>query len=227
MISPHSLNILLHVGAGMIAMTIGLGMLTTAKGTQLHRTTGRFFVGFTLAVCATAAVGNIVFRFMPLFAVLTVLVLYQLLSGWRVIYTKASGPNYIDAALCAVAAVVAVGLVPLMLGNAGRESAPVVVYATLATLFALIVYDALRWVFPRCWHAKLWQYEHIYKLISSLFAMMSAAAGNLFPQGQPWSQLLPSAAGLACIAWFFWVESRRRVHTAVDSGTRSLSKAGL
>jgi hypothetical protein len=56
-------------------------------------------VALTLVVCLTAVIGNIVFRFMPLFAVLTVLVSYQLLSGWHVIYTRAAGPNAIDASL--------------------------------------------------------------------------------------------------------------------------------
>ncbi|NML61437.1 hypothetical protein HHL21_10180 [Massilia sp. RP-1-19] len=211
MISPHLLNIGVHVGAGTIAMAIGFWLLAAAKGTPSHRKRGRLFAWFTLAVCASAVVGNAVFRFMPLFAVLTVLVLYQLLSGWRAVYTKAAGPNQVDAMLGAGAAWWAISLVPLVLTNSTRESAPVVVYATLAALFALIAYDALRWLFPRAWHATLWRYEHIYKLVASLFSMLSAAAGNLFPQGQPWSQLLPSALGIAAIAWFFWRESRRTI----------------
>jgi uncharacterized membrane protein len=208
MVYLHLLNIGLHIGAGIIAMAIGFWLLATAKGNASHRKSGRLFAGFTLAVCASAVVGNAVFRFMPLFAVLTVLVLYQLLSGWHAVYTKAAGPNRVDAMLCAGAALWAISLVPLVLGNTARESAPVVIYATLATLYVLIAYDALRWLFPIGWHARLWRYEHIYKLVASLFSMLSAAAGNLFPHGQPWSQLLPSALGISCIAWFFWRESR-------------------
>ncbi|MEJ7807566.1 MAG: hypothetical protein WKG03_16775 [Telluria sp.] len=50
----------------------------------------------------------------------------------------------------------------------------------------------------------LWRYEHMYKLLASLFALTtSAAAGNLLPQAQPWSQLLPSALGISCLVWFF------------------------
>jgi uncharacterized membrane protein len=203
MVSPHLLNIVAHIGAGIIAMTIGFGVLAMTKGTALHRKSGRVFVWFTLVVCASAVIGNAIFRFMPLFAVLTVLVLYQLLSGWHVVYTKASGPNAVDAVLCAGAALWGVCLVPMVLGNTVRESAPVVIYSTLAALFVLVAYDAMRWCFPRRWHKSLWRYEHMYKLIASLFAMTSAAAGNLFPQVQPWSQLLPSAFGSAAIGWFF------------------------
>lgn len=202
----HTVNIGIHIFAGVIAMAIGFWLLADAKGTGTHRRLGRIFAAFTLLVCASAAIGNLFFRFMPLFAVLTVLVAYQLLSGWHVIHTKARGPNRIDAMLCAVAAFCGVALIPLVLARGASDGGLSVVYASLGTLFCLIAYDLLRWLFPHRWHATLWRYEHIYKLLASLFAMLSAAAGNLFPQGQPWSQLLPSALGLACIAWFFWRE---------------------
>jgi hypothetical protein len=74
-----------------------------------------------------------------------------------------------------------------------------VVRSTLAALAMLMAYDAARWLFPRRWHAALWRYEHIYKLLASLFGMLSAAAGNLLPAAQPWSQLLPSVLGLIAI----------------------------
>ena len=62
--------------------------------------------------------------------------LYQLLSGWHVIYTKADGPNRIDALLCAGAAVWAITLMPLLFRNTGgTQGTPVVIYATLGALF--------------------------------------------------------------------------------------------
>lgn len=206
----HLTNLGIHIGAGTVAMAIGFWLLAARKGTAVHRRAGRVFVAFTLLVCASAAIGNVFFRFFPLFAVLTVLVLYQLLSGWRVIYTKAAGPNYIDALLCASAALGGTLLIPLVLARGAADSGLSVIYSSLGTLAFLLTYDALRWLFPRRWHATLWRYEHMYKLLASLFAMVSAAAGNLLPQAQPWSQLVPSALGIACIAWFFWRESRRR-----------------
>ncbi len=201
----HASNIALHIGAGSIAMAIGFWLLASKKGSAAHRKAGRIFAGFTLAVCATAALGNIFFRFMPLFAVLTVLVLYQLLSGWHVIYTKSAGPDRIDALMGVCAMVAGAALTPLALARA--ESDASVIYSSLVTLLLLLAYDWMRWLFPRHWHGALWRYEHIYKLLASLFAMASAAAGNLFPQAQPWSQLVPSALGIACIAWFFWREA--------------------
>jgi uncharacterized membrane protein len=202
----HLINIAVHIGTGSIAMAIGCYVLATAKGTATHRRAGRIFAGFTLLVCASAVLGNVFFRFMPLFAVLTVLVLYQLLSGWHVAYTKGDGPNRVDALLCASAIIGGAALAPHVLAGGGSGAS--VIYASLGALFVLVVYDTLRWLFPRRWHATLWRYEHSYKLLASLFAMLSAALGNLFPQGQPWSQLGPSAAGIVCIGWFFWREAR-------------------
>ncbi len=217
----HLSNLALHIGAGIIAIAIGLWLLAAPKGTARHRKTGRIFVAFTLLVCASAAIGNVFFRFMPLFAVLTVLALYQLLSGWHVIYTRAAGPNRIDALLCASAAAAGLALIPLALAKGVSESGLSVVYASLGTLLFLLTYDALRWLFPKPWHATLWRYEHIYKLQASLFAMVSAAAGNLLPHAQPWSQLVPSALGIGCIAWFFRREYRRAYR--VDLTTISTS----
>lgn len=204
----------MHVANGAIAILLGLWIQATVKGTGQHRRVGRVYVGFTLVVCATAIVGNAVFRFMPLFAVLTVLVLYQLLSGWHVVYTKAAGPNRLDALLSLGATVSALTLAALVLGSSKRESAPVVIYATLAALFALLAYDALRWLLSTAWHAASWRYEHIYKILASMYAMFSAAMGNSFPQAQPWSQLLPSALEIATIAWFCCQEYRNRAQRA-------------
>lgn len=203
----HVTNIGFHIGAGSIAMAIGLWMLAGRKGSAAHRKVGRIFVLFTLLVCASATVGNLFFRFTPLFAVLTVLVLYQLLSGWHVIYTRAAGPNRVDVLMGMCAALCGAALTPFALTRG--ESGASVIYASLGALLFLLVYDALRWLFPQRWHATLWRYEHMYKLLASLLAMMSAAAGNLLAQAQPWSQLVPSALGIACIAWFFWRESAR------------------
>ncbi|MFZ2987552.1 hypothetical protein [Ideonella sp.] len=213
MSSAHHLNIALHVASGCIAMTIGFLMLMRPKGTAWHRRWGRLFVLFTGLVCGFAALGLALFRFLPLFAVLTVLVSYQLVSGWHVIFTQARGPSRFDAAWTLLAALAAAWLMRVSLADAGV--APVVVWSTLGALATLLVYDTARWVFPRHWHALLWRYEHIYKLLSALFGMVSALVGNVVQVGQPWSQLLPSALGLVCIAVFFVKQARTPAGRAV------------
>jgi uncharacterized membrane protein len=214
----HLLNLAVHLGAGIAAMGLGFLMLAAAKGTRSHRARGRVFVALTFAVCATGAIGNLFFRFMPLFAVLTVLVSYQLASGWHAVFTRDVGPNRVDALLAVCAGGWALYLIPLLAAAGTQDSAAIVVHSSLAALFVLLAYDLARWCFPARWHASLWRYEHIYKLISALFAMLSAATGNLLKAGQPWSQLLPSLAGALAILWFFqrtWRAGRRAQRPAV------------
>jgi uncharacterized membrane protein len=205
----HLLNIVFHVACGSAAMALGFLILSIDKGTERHRRLGRRFGWLTLAVCASAVIGTLLFRFVPLFAILTVLVLYQFLGAWRAVLVKERGPNLLDAALTACAAVAAFMLAPVVL-TAPQGGSPVVIHATLATLVGVIGYDIVRWLFPAHWHGALWRYEHVYKSIASLFAMLSAASGNLIRFGHPWSQLVPSALGMATILWMLWRTWRRR-----------------
>lgn len=199
----HLLNVAVHIGAGIAAIALGLIVLASAKGTSLHRARGRVFVALTAVVCLTGAIGTVFFRFIPLFAVLTVLVSYQLASGWHVVFTREAGPDRIDAVLALCAAGWALYLIPLLIGSGMNAATGSVIYSSLGALFILLAYDLARWWFPRRWHAALWRYEHIYKLVSALFGMLSAATGNLVRVGQPWSQLLPSVLGVLTILWLF------------------------
>jgi len=209
-ISPHLLNILVHILAGSAAILLGLYVLAKPKDAVHHRRRGRAFVLLTFVVCLSAAVGNAVFRFLPLFAVLSVLVSYQLLSGWHVIYTRAAGPDALDAGLLLGASVGTALLVRrLFAGGAMAGASAPVLYSTLGAVACLLAYDAARWLFPRRWHALLWRYEHIYKILGCLFGMLSAAVGNTVRAGQPWSQLAPSALGLVVVVYCM-VRTRRQ-----------------
>ena len=208
-ISAHLLNIMVHVVAGIAAMGIGIFILAKEKGSAFHRKAGRIYIYFALVVCASAIVGGAFFRFVPMFAALTVLASYQLLSGWHVVHTKAMGPNRMDLLLTVCAAIWGGLLLKAVLAAPPSQStSDVVVYSSLGALAFLILYDTLRWFFPKSWHATLWRYEHIYKLVSSLFAMLSAFAGNVIRFGKPTSQLAPSVIGMLAIAWFFWLNYR-------------------
>lgn len=208
MTPAHIANLAVHIGAGTIALAIGLGLLLANKGTPAHRRWGRIFCGFTLVVCLSAAVGTIAFRFIPLFAVLTVLVPYQLVGGWRSIYTREAGPSWIDGAWTLLAISLSAALVPVLL--ASSDGGDIVVNSSLGALAAILTYDAVRWLFPRRWFATLWRYDHSYKLLSSFFAMLSALVGNVVRVGQPWSQIGPSAVGMLTILYFFLRLHRQR-----------------
>lgn len=202
MTPAHLANLAIHVAAGTAGLAIGFTMLAKAKGTPTHRRLGRIFCFFTLLVCCSAAAGLVLFRFLPLFAVLTVLVLYQLVGGWRSVYTQDRGPSALDAGWTLLAVAFSIFLVPVVLRQPG--SANIVVYSSLGALASIILYDTIRWLFPRRWYRTLWRYEHAYKLIASIFAMLSAFVGNVVRVGQPWSQIAPSAIGLMIIFYFFY-----------------------
>lgn len=212
MSQPHLFNLAIHILAGTLAIVLGLYLLAMRKGTPLHRRRGRWFVWLTLLVCATAAIGNLLFGYRPVFAVLTVLVLYQLLSGWRAVHTRENGPQMVDGVMTAIALVCGLLiLTSLRQDRSGQQV--VVVLSSLGGLATILVYDSARWLFPHHWHSALWRYEHIYKLLASLFAMLSAAAGNLLRVGQPWTQLAPSVLGLICIVWCWRRQYRRDSQT--------------
>jgi uncharacterized membrane protein len=198
----HLANLIVHIGAGAVALIIGFFLLAGRKGTAKHRRWGRIFCYFTLLVCLSAAVGTIFFRFIPVFAVLSVLVPYQLVSGWRSIYTQGLGPSAIDGAWTLVALLFSVALVPILLAD--PDGGNIVVYSSLGALATILAYDTVRWLFPRRWFPTIWRYEHSYKLIASLFAMLSALIGNVVRIGQPWSQIAPSAVGMLIIFYFFY-----------------------
>ncbi|GAB5522040.1 MAG: hypothetical protein RhofKO_42910 [Rhodothermales bacterium] len=207
----HLANIVAHVLVGTVGIALGFVLLARPKGTAQHRRWGRWFAYATLGVNLTALIGSLFFRFLPIFATLNLLVTYQLVSGWRVIYTKAAGPSWVDAVWTGAAAIGAWVLVPIVLAH--PDVAPSVVYASLGGLAVLLLYDTIRWVFPTKWHRVVWPYEHIYKLVASLFGMLSALVGNVVHIGQPWSQVVPSIMGVLVIVFFFarWAQSRPSV----------------
>ena len=170
-------------------------------------------------VACSAAVGTIFFRFVPVFAVLSVFVPYQLIGGWRSIYTNSQGPSKIDAVWTALAFVFFIALIPAVLAH--PSEAPVVVYSSLGALAVVLLYDAIRWLFPRRWYRHLWKYEHSYKLIASVFGMLSALIGNVVRIGQPWSQILPSAVGVLVITYYFIRLYRQEKRRPVLVGARA------
>jgi uncharacterized membrane protein len=198
----HLLNLCIHIGAGTIALALGFALLLRRKGTADHARLGRLFCYGTFVVCLSAIAGLVLFRFLPLFAVITILVLYQLGSGWHAARTQAHGPNIVDALWTVAAVASSLAIAPFVFRSAPEASLSVV-RSTFGALATVLLYDTARWGFPRPWHRVSWRYEHSYKLIASTFGMLSALVGNVVRVGQPWSQLMPSAIGLMVAAYFF------------------------
>jgi uncharacterized membrane protein len=206
---PHFFNIAIHVIAGCIGIALGLLILMQSKGTAFHLRMGRWFLGASGVVCASATLGLILFRWMPLFAVLTLLVSYVSISGWRNVKRKALGPNGFDATLLTLAWLGALAILHALLHT--PHSAPgagTVRFASMGGVLFVLAYDSARQFFPTTWHAKLWRAEHIYRMLSALFGMAAAATGNLLQTLA--AQLLPIGLGFFCIGYFWWQAWRNR-----------------
>jgi uncharacterized membrane protein len=202
---PHLMNLVVHVGAGVVGMALGTVQLIRTKGDVRHRRFGRLFMFAALTVTGSALVGTLAFRFMPLFAVLTVLTTYVAVGGWRVAHTRERGPERIDLAWTLIGIGLTAALLPVVLDapKVGNTQ-PIVVWSTLGALGFVLTYDLLRWVFPRRWFERIWLPEHVYKVFSALFGMVSAFVGNVIPWGQPWSQVAPSIVGTLLILYWGW-----------------------
>ena len=139
---PHLLNLGIHIAAGAVGIFLGVLQLLFAKGGSRHRRVGQYFMLTALTVTATALIGTIAFRFMPLFAVLTLLTTYVAVGGWRVARTRTQGPEMVDLAWTALGVLAAVALLPLLLASPHvGNSRPVVVWSSLGALLMLLGYD--------------------------------------------------------------------------------------
>jgi hypothetical protein len=195
------------------AIVTGLCILAAAKGTPTHRKWGRVF-----AMLASVAVCAGVIRFPSMLSVVSLLVLYQLLSGWHLVYTRANGPNMMDLALLLCAAPATLLFLPAVLSDLGSNEllVPWLFYASSGWMGFVLAYDTARWFFPRRWHAALWRYEHIARMNMALFGMLSALALGTrlfhvpFVLGGLW------AAGLVVILGFAWRLSRTPAGPAAD-----------
>lgn len=216
----HVANIAVHVIFGALAIALGFVILFKTKGTPAHRRLGRYFVFLTAIVCVTAIVGTLFFRYIPVFAVLSVLVPYQLLSGWYTVRKQSKEPSRLDAMLTLAAMVFLMVLAPKVLA-----SHAMVAFSSLGALATILLYDSARWIFPQRWHLVLWKYEHVYKMNASLFGMLSAFVGNVVRMGQPWSQLAPSVVGLLVILFFFLKLGRHNEGTLLDRSSPESSDA--
>jgi uncharacterized membrane protein len=196
----HMLNVFAHVGFGTLAILLGLAQLMIRKGGPAHSWIGRVYLGLFIIVISTALIGSIAFGFRAFLAALTLSAGYWLLSGLRVLNIREGGPRSFDN----IAALIFMGLaVALAIYMRGRpEQSTMAAYIALANVVSVCVYDLARNLNARAWLKRSWLNEHIYKMIGSHAALLSAAGGNLFLSLQPWSIFLPTTISLVLIALF-------------------------
>lgn len=206
----HQLNIALHIIFGTLALLVGLGPLVTTKGGAAHRRFGRWFLGLTVVVLASAVLGLTVFSFRPFLTVIVLLSVYQAYTGYRVLHIRVTGPTLLDGIFSGVFFASA-GAFLLLLPHIRLVWSPVVMYSTLGVLLTVTLYDLSRFRWRQQWLRGAWRYEHIWKMIGTYTALLSAFTGTVLAGYQPYSQFLPSILGLV-VAWglIFYTYQQRR-----------------
>ena len=202
----HSINIFIHILAGIIAMIIALLAYTSTKGGPHHKRIGRVFLWLMAIVILTAFNGVLFFRDRPFLTVVTFLAFYTSYSGYRVLKTKETGFQLIDFLVMLLVFGISISFVIRM------ESANIiwnakVVYYLLGYVLLLVAFDMGRYFFPN-WIplSKYWLYDHIYKMTGSFSALVSAGAGTVFASYKPWNQIMPAIFGtvwlIFCLVYF-------------------------
>jgi len=205
----HHANSVLHIVFGTLALLVGLGPLFTAKGGAAHARLGRWFLGLATVVLATAVLGLAVFNFRPFLTVVVLLSVYQAYSGYRALRIRATGPTLRDGLFSAVFLLGGVAFW-LFLPRIALGWSPVVMHSTLGTLLATTAYDLSRFGWRRQWRRGAWLYEHIWKMMSTYAALLSAFTGTVLAAYQPYSQFLPSVLGVAVALGFMAYTYRLR-----------------
>lgn len=198
--SIHVLNILIHVGFGATAIGLGLVQFFTRKGGSAHSWIGRTYLILFAVVIATAALGSFVFGFRGFLAALTLSAAYWLFSGTRVLALKDRSPTILDNAVALVFIAAAGALAAYQVYHPEQLTMPA--FVALGNVTSICLYDLARNIGGAGWLRRSWLNEHIYKMIGSHGALISAAGGNMFVQLQPWSIFLPPLISLLLVVIF-------------------------
>ncbi len=209
----HSLNILVHLSAGVLALGLGLFPLLSAKGSRLHMMSGWLFVAAGIFVIGGAIIGVTFFpQPVPLMMV-TLAASYQFIAGLRSLPRFGPGLNLFDAlwALCALAGCAAIAM---GMSHGSRSWSPAIGYGTMAFLIPVALYDLSRHFWAGAWRGSVRLIDHGLKMTGAYFAMASAGLGNLARGWQPWSQFVPSIFGLFVMGLLLMLFIRDKGHKA-------------
>lgn len=206
----HSVNIMVHVTAGTLALIVGIIALISKKGKKVHTKSGKLFVTLLTIVIVTGLLGVLVFGRHSFLLVITLLSAYQGFSGYRVLKAKNNQVKGLDVLMASITLLSALFFI-FYRKQIGMFWTPVITYSTLGALFTVIIYDFLRYLIPASLYGHLWLYEHIYKMIGAFTALLAAFAGTVFSSYQPYSQILPSIFGIVLQIGFltFYIKKRK------------------
>jgi len=198
----HQINIIVHVLAGAVALLVGLAALLFAAKYSWHVRLGRVFAWAMVPVIITGLAGVVVFQRNSFLLVITVLSGYTCFAGIRTLNLRGATPGCVDVVvpICAMAS----GVYYLYyLQVHGHYWAPVVTVSGVGALFLITLYDLSRSFLSSAFRKSAMQYEHVYKMMSSLTGLISAFSGTVLPHYKPYSQFVPNVVSLVCTLFIF------------------------
>ncbi|WEK70935.1 MAG: hypothetical protein P0Y62_05110 [Candidatus Chryseobacterium colombiense] len=205
----HSVNIIIHIIAGSIALILGFIILFKPKGTVWHKKAGKIFTFAMIFVIITGILGVVIFKRNLFLLVITLLAGYNTYSGFRIVKEK-SNVFYWKDVLVMIISVLTTLFFLYYLQSVGFYWNSVVIYSAVGYLFMVIGYDIFRYYIPQSKYGKLWLYEHLAKMMSALGGLFSAFVGTILPDYKPYSQILPSLLMTLLIVFFI-------IKTGVDN----------
>jgi uncharacterized membrane protein len=115
---------------------------------------------------------------------------------------RKAGKFVLPAAIIAVAGLSAALWLLIAMGPSTPSFTPAIGYSAIGFVTLLCCYDLSRFAWQELWKRKVWPIDHGLKMVGFYFALVSAAAGNLLRDFQPWSQLIPSVIGVIALTIF-------------------------
>ncbi|MEO6684372.1 MAG: hypothetical protein ABIN24_00340 [Dyadobacter sp.] len=204
----HLANLVLHVVAGSIALLTGFVAIFVRKGLGKHVLFGKYFMWMIAIVIITGLFGVIIFNRNTFLLIITLLSGYNCFSGIRSLKLHGKKPKTMDYIVPALVMISAIYYFYYLTSNELYWS-PVIIFSTLGALFLVTGYDLSKGFISINFLKKTMMYEHSYKMISALSAILSAFSGTVFPDYKPYSQFLPSVAGMIYIIITFILLSQK------------------
>jgi len=205
--ASHNLNIYLHIGFGSIAIILGLIQLVNLKGGSLHKRIGRLFLICFGVVIFAATLGIFLFEFRLFLTALTLSAAYTCISGYRVTCLKGLQPGSFDNIVTIVCLFACAAFI-FTLEVSYSNYSTVTIYATIGGLILMCLYDCVRNFMSSTWLQAIWLDEHIFKMISALGALLSAASGNVLSELGAVAQLSPVALTFSISVCFIVLRKR-------------------
>lgn len=224
----HSFFVTTHVAAAILSLAAGVGAMVTRKGGGSHRQIGRLYF-WGMFVTNTTAFILLFYRFNLFLLGVTIISLYGVLAGYRVLYRKrpraGHGAALFDWAAAAITLLAGLALIGnsilAFLGYQALGIPPSAydpsVVVILPFVFGLMITSMattdLRQFRQPVTDKRWWLYYHMNAMLGSYIglttALMVQQVAPRLPQEIAWLVwILPAVVGTVGISW--WISNTRR-----------------